>query len=339
MATPTESRQPTPELFFQTLSAYQRTAALKAAIELEIFTRIAEGAETAAALAQKCSAAERGVRILCDFLVVIGFLTKTGNRYGLTPDSAAFLDRKSPKYIGSAAKFMASPALQDNFKDLAAAVRKGGSVAGQTALEAQHPMWIEFARSMAPLMEMPAQLIATMLDADSGKKWKVLDIAAGHGVFGITLAKRNPNAGIVAVDWPNVLEVAKENAQAAGVANRYRTLPGSAFDVEFGTGYDVVLLTNILHHFDMPSNETLLRKVHAALAPEGRAVALEFIPNEDRVSPPIAATFSLTMLGNTPGGEAYPFSDYQRMFGNAGFSRSELRPLPPSFEQIVIGYK
>ncbi len=339
MAMPTESRQPSPELFFQTLNAYQRTAALKAAIELEVFTRIAEGADTAATLAQKCNAAERGVRILCDFLVVIGFLTKAGNRYGLTPDSAAFLDQRSPKYIGSAAMFMTSPAIQENFRDLAAAVRKGGSVADQTALEAEHPMWIEFARSMAPLTTMPAQLIATMLDADSGKKWKVLDIAAGHGMFGITLAKRNPNAEIVAVDWPNVLEVAKENAQAAGVADRYRTLPGSAFDVEFGTGYDVVLLTNILHHFDVPSSETLLRKVHSALAPAGRAVALEFVPNEDRVSPSIAAAFSLTMLGNTPGGDAYTFSEYQRMLSNAGFSSSELRPLPPTFEQIVIGYK
>ena len=339
MATPTESKQPTPELFFQTLNGYQRTAALTAAIELEVFTRIAEGADTAAPLALKCNAAERGVRILCDFLVVIGFMTKAGNRYALTPDSAAFLNRQSPTYLGATAGFMAAPAIQENFRNLAAAVRKGGSVADQSVLEAAHPMWVEFARSMAPLMAMPAQFIATMLEADAGRNCKVLDIAAGHGVFGITLAKRNPQAEIVAVDWPNVLEVAKENAQAAGVTARYRTLPGSAFDVEFGTGYDVALLTNILHHFDIPSCETLLRKVHAALAPAGQAVALEFVPNEDRVSPPVAATFSLTMLGNTPGGDAYTFSEYQRMLSNAGFSSSELRPLPPTFEQVVIGHK
>src|SRR5919202_705229 len=93
------NQQPSPELFFETMNDYQRTAALKAAIELDLFTAIGEGAHTAEALAQRCETSMRGMRILCDYLVVIGFLTKDENRYGLTPDSAAFLDRNSPSYI------------------------------------------------------------------------------------------------------------------------------------------------------------------------------------------------------------------------------------------------
>src|SRR6185369_2508977 len=95
---------------------------------------------------------------------------------------------------------------------------------------------------------------------------------------------------------------------------RFETIPGSAFTADFGSGYDLVLLTNFLHHFDVPTNEALLRKVHAALKPGGRAVTLEFVPNEDRVSPPVAAEFSLMMLGNTPAGDAYTFSELDRMF-------------------------
>src|SRR6185312_5028293 len=110
-----------------------------------------------------------------------------------------------------------------------------------------------------------------------------------HGLFGISFAKNNPQAEIHAVDWKAVLEVARENAQQATVADRYHTIEGSAFDVEFGIGYDLVLITNFLHHFDPPTNETLLRKVHAALAEGGRAVTLEFIPNDDRISPPEAS--------------------------------------------------
>jgi ubiquinone/menaquinone biosynthesis C-methylase UbiE len=340
MAQVAETHQPSPALFFETMNAYQRTAALKAAIELDLFTAIGEGARTAAALAQRCEASERGMRILCDYLVVIGFLTKDENRYGLTPDSAAFLDRRSPSYIATAATFLASPMLTEGFDDVAAVVRKGGTVISEEgSLEPEHPVWVEFARAMAPLMTLPAELIAKLVGADSGQKWKVLDIAAGHGLFGIAIAKHNPNAEIVALDWPNVLEVAKENARAAGVADRYGVIPGSAFDVDYGTGYDLVLLTNFLHHFDPETCELLLRKVYAALETSGRAVSFEFVPNEDRVSPPVAASFSLMMLGTTPSGDAYTFAELDRMFRNTGFSRSELHPLPPTFQQVVISHK
>jgi ubiquinone/menaquinone biosynthesis C-methylase UbiE len=332
--------QVSPALFFETMNAYQRSAALKAAVELDLFTAIGEGIETTSALAQRCSAAERGIRILCDYLVVAGFLTKDGKHYGLTPDSAAFLDRHSPACMASAIRFLASPMLMNGFKDLAASVRKGGTILGPEGhLAPDHPIWVEFAQAMAPLMMLPAELIAQLLGADLAPEWKVLDIAAGHGVFGITLAKHNPRAEVVAVDWANVLEAASGNARAAGVADRYRTIPGNAFEVDFGTGYDIVLLTNFLHHFDPATCETLLRKVHKALAPEGRAVTLEFVPNEDRVSPPLAASFSLIMLGGTPSGDAYTFSEFDRMFRNSGFTFSELHQLPPTFEQVIISHR
>ena len=334
------NHQPSPELFFETMLAYQRTAALKAATELDLFTAIGEGAHTSEALAQRCETSERGMRILCDYLVVIGFLTTDENRYGLTPDSAAFLDRHSPAYLATAATFLHSPMHAEGFNDVAAAVRKGGTTLSEEgALKPEHPVWVVFARAMAPLLALPAELIAQLLDADSGQKWKVLDIAAGHGLFGIALAKHNPNAEIVALDWPNVLEVAKENAQEAGVADRYSAIPGSAFEADFGSGYDLVLLTNFLHHFDIATCERLLRKVYAALKAGGRAVSVEFVPNEDRVSPPVAASFSMMMLGTTPSGDAYTFSELDRMFRNAGFSSSELHALPPTFQQAVISYK
>ncbi len=340
MATQTHAQQPSPEHFFETINAYQQTASLKAAIELDLFTAIGEGNWTAAAIARRCGASERGTRILCDYLVVIGFLTKEGSQYGLTPDSAMFLDRRSSACVASAVTFLISTHLMDAFKDLEAAVRKGGTAMGEAGtLVPENPMWVEFARSMAPFMALPAELITRLVDAAAGKKWKVLDIAAGHGLFGIAIAKHNPNAEIFAVDWPNVLAVAKKNAQAAGVAARYRTIPGSAFDVDFGSGYDLALLTNFLHHFDVPTCEKFLRNVYGAITPGGRAVTLEFVPNEDRVSPPIAAKFSVVMLSTTPSGDAYTFSEYERMFRSAGFQSSELHPLPPTPGQVVISHK
>jgi predicted nicotinamide N-methyase len=333
-------QQPSPNLFFQTANAYQRTEALKAAVELEVFTAIGEGKTTDIEIAERSSASERGVRILCDFLCVMGFLAKDGQSYRLTPDSALFLDKRSPAYLGDSLEFLLSPMLTDGFKDLASAVRKGGTVASEEGTMApDHPIWVKFARAMTGMMALPAQLMADLVDEKADRKLKVLDIAAGHGLYGISFASRNPQIDVVAVDWPSVLEVAKENAVKAGIADRYQIIPGSAFDVDYGTGYDLVLLTNFLHHFDPPTCETLLRKVRAALADDGRAVILEFVPNEDRISPPETAGFSMVMLGSTPAGDAYTFPELERMCDAAGFAGSEIHQLPPSIQQVVISYK
>lgn len=332
-------KQPTPALLFDTFNAYQRTQAIKTGIDLGIFTAIAEGHTTAKAIAEKCDASERGTRILCDFLVIGGFLTKEDNQYGLTPDSAMFLDKNSPAYMGTVSEFVLSPYLMDNFDHLTEAVRKGGSAGENKPLEPDHPMWVKFARAMAPMMAMPSLLLAKLVDPNANQKLRILDIAAGHGLFGLAFAKMNPQVEVTAVDWPNVLEVASENAQAAGVAGRFQIKPGSAFDVDYGSGYDLVLLTNFLHHFDVPTCETLLRKVHASLAEGGRAVTLEFVPNDDRVTPPQAAGFSMMMLGSTPAGDAYTFAELDQMFRNAGFTNSEMHELPPSIERVIISQK
>jgi len=334
------AQQPSPQLFFQTINAHMRTEALKAGIELEVFTAIGEGNTTPAEIAKRCGASEKGIRVLCDYLTIMEMLTKNDGHYGLTLDSSVFLDKRSPSYLGGATEFLCSPTLTEGQKRMTDAVRKGGTaMEDDGTIGPDHPVWVGFARGMAPMMAMPAQLMANLVDPNADQKLRILDIAAGHGLFGINFAIRNKQAEVTAVDWKAVLDVAKENAQRMGVADQYKTIEGSAFDVDFGTGYDLVLLTNFLHHFDPPTNETLLRKVHAALADGGRAVTLEFVPNDDRVTPPDSAGFSMMMLVGTPSGDAYTFAELERMFANAGFSRSTLHPLPPTFQQVVISEK
>jgi 2-polyprenyl-3-methyl-5-hydroxy-6-metoxy-1,4-benzoquinol methylase len=334
------TQQPSPQLFFQTINAHQRTEALKAAIELEVFTAIGEGNTTATELASRCQTSEKGMRVLCDFLTIMEMLTKQDNRYALTLDSATFLDKRSPAYLGGATEFLCSPMATDGAKHMAEAVRKGGTVMEDDGtIGPENPIWVKFARAMAPMMALASQLLAKLVDPHPDRKLKILDIAAGHGLYGIAFATHNSQAEITALDWKAVLEVAKENAQKAGVGDRYSTIEGSAFDVEFGSGYDLILLTNFLHHFDPPTCETLLRKVRAALADGGRVVTLEFIPNDDRVTPPDSAAFSVMMLTSTPAGDAYTFAELERMFTNAGFSRSTLYPLPPTIQQVIVSEK
>lgn len=331
---------PNPALLWEAFSGYQKTAALKAGIELDIFTVIADGANTAEAISSRCNASQRGIRILCDYLTVAGFLSKEEGRYTLPSTSDAFLNRNSPACMCSVVRFINSPGLMSAFSDLAETVRRGTTILphGGT-VEPEFSGWETFAESMIPLAAPSSEFVGEVAAAKGSAPKRVLDIAAGHGLFGISVARHVPQAEIVAQDWPNVLKVAEKNAQAAGIADRYRLLPGDAFEVEFGGGYDLVLMTNFLHHFDEPTCESLLTKVSAALNPGGRVLTVEFVPNEDRISPEIPATFALMMLGTTPNGDAYTLEQYRRMFGAAGFTGHELLPIPRSPQQLIISTK
>jgi 2-polyprenyl-3-methyl-5-hydroxy-6-metoxy-1,4-benzoquinol methylase len=336
MASSPQPQAPSPGIIFDTLQAYQRSVALRGAIDLDLFTAIAEGNHSLSAIATRIKASEKGTRVLCDYLTMIGFLTKQGAEYSLTQDSAVFLDRRSPAYIGTIANFLLNPQTAAMLEDITGVVRNGGATS-EAALEPDAALWVEFARSMGPMMHMPAELTAKMFAGST--PIKVLDISAGHGEFGIAFAKQNARAMVTGLDWPSVLAVALENARNAGVADRYSTLPGSAFEVDFGTDYDIVLIPNFLHHFDAATNEKLLRKVHTALKPAGIAIAPDFIPNQDRISPQRDAMFSMQMLGATPHGDAYTFAELEAMFRTAGFARSELRELAPFPQRLVASYK
>jgi hypothetical protein len=320
------------------LQAHQRTAALKAAIDLDLFRAVGEGPGDVASIARHCSASPRGIRILCDFLTIYGVLVKEDGHYRHSPTSAAFLDPRSPTSVASIAQFLGNPAMHEPYQHLAEIVRAGRTVLpGAGSVEPENPIWVQFAETMAPMMApMVGPLGAVVLEGYAGPM-RVLDIAAGHGLFGIEIAKQNPQARVTGLDWAPVLRVALENARKAGVEDRYDMLPGSAFEVDFGGPYDAVLLTNFLHHFDQPTGVGLLRKVHAALRPGGRAATLEFVPKEDRVSPPMPAAFSMTMLASTVAGDAYTLSELTAMYRQAGFGGITAHPIPESPHTVVMG--
>ncbi|MCB1207019.1 MAG: methyltransferase domain-containing protein [Verrucomicrobiae bacterium] len=328
---------PSPQLLFETINAYQRTGAIKAAIELEIFTRIGESSRTAAEIAASCECPERGIRILCDNLAMIGFLGKSHDRYSLTPDSAVFLDQNSPAYLGGMLPFLLNPAISGAFDDLASTIRTGRlhtSEHGTTAPD--HPVWIEFARAMGPMMVPTAHGAAELVTLDADRDTRILDISASHGLFGIAFAKRNPRARLVALDWEPVLSVTRQNAVEAGIADRFETIGGDAFTVDLEGDYDLALVPNFLHHFNVSDCVRFLKRIHAALRPGGRVLIIEFVPEDDRITPPEVASFSLVMLGSTPEGDAYSKSEYQRMLSEAGFRDVEVRSIVPTPQSAVI---
>lgn len=294
--------------------AFERSLALRTAIEMDLFTRIGAGANTVRALAAETGASERGLRALCDHLAIQGHLLKQGARYSLTLNSRLYLTRASPAYLGSAAKFLAGDATVAAFCGLRRAVEQGSS--GRVELD-----WVEYARSMAPLAQRVAELAAAALEVDSAGSIRVLDIAAGHGLYGLAIAARNSSAQIFALDSPPVMEVALENARRAGVAERYHPIHGDALEAGFGGPYDLALAANFGHHFDEAANVQLFQKTRAALKPAGRIALIDFVLNADGVSPLPDASFALTLFATSARGAVYTFQEYSRMLRAAGFYR------------------
>ena len=333
---PVAQEEISPALLVDTMFAFRKTAAIKAAIELDLFTKFGGESRTARALASELGCAERGVRILCDFLVISGFLTKSGENYTLTPSSQVFLDRHSPAYMGAAIDFLASTQIVSLLlDDPAAYVRNGGSV-GLANVAPDNPIWVKFARAMGAFTGASAKAVALDVATWSKLPSKVLDIAAGPGAFGIEIAKVAPSASVVAIDWKPVLAVTEENATDAGVAERFTFRPGSAFEIDWGNGYDLILLPNFLHHFDRDGCIALLKKARASLVPEGRVAVVEFIPNEDRVSPEFPAAFAMVMLATTPSGDAYTERELADIAKSAGFRVVATKPLPPSPASLIF---
>jgi hypothetical protein len=308
---------------------------LKAGINLGLFMEIAAG--HAGPAGRRCRASAHGIESLCDSHTVMGRLEKFGAVHSLSPDAAAFLNKASPAYMGGMAAFLIVPEMMRNWSDVAAVVRRGGPD-GLANVASEAPIWVEFAKGMGAFAGFTAKIIAGLIVRNDAPA-KVLDNRRRAWPVRLEIAKAAAAGQVVAQDWPQVLEVARENAVAACVAERWSALPGSAFDVPFGGGYDLVLLTNFLHHFDVETCESVLRKSFDALAPGGRVATLEFVPNDDCVSPPLAAMFSVMTLVSTPKGKAYRCAELDAMHCPAGFTDCKLLDLQPTPQRLVVARK
>lgn len=303
---------------------YVKTALLRTAFDLRLFDPLADGPLTASELAEYADVHPRGMRVLLDALSAIGLLRAGQGRYALPEEGRELLISTSPRFFGGAVRLGASDWEWEAQKHLVDAVRHGGTVTATHALTPEFDYWEEFATSTSWFNNGAAELMTDRLLPWAAERDSVdvLDIACSHGSYGFTFARAEPRATVTGLDWPNVLEITRRNAERLGVADRFRALPGDMFKTPLGGPYDIVMLTNVLHHFAEAEATELLRRAREALKPGGRIAVVGHTYDEHDTphTNPLPYMFSVIMLVQTHEGETHSVDTYRRMLTAAGFA-------------------
>jgi 2-polyprenyl-3-methyl-5-hydroxy-6-metoxy-1,4-benzoquinol methylase len=311
----------TPERIMQFAWGYGPTLIIEAAVQHRVFDHLNDSPKTVEQLAKKTGASERGLRAILNALVGLQFLRREQKRYALTPESAAFLVSTKPGYLGGLFKHMSSQIIPKWLR-LEDVVRTGRPAVAVNQRKKGAKFFAEFVEALFPMSYVAASTLGEHLKISNTKNpIRVLDIAAGSGVWGIALAEQSPLVRISAVDWPEVLEVTTKVAKRRGLADRLTAIPGDLLGAEYGSEYHVATLGHILHSEGRERGRRILAKVFDALAPGGTIAIAEFVPNDERTGPPNALIFAVNMLVNTDAGDTFTFAEISEWLREAGFEK------------------
>jgi ubiquinone/menaquinone biosynthesis C-methylase UbiE len=330
----------------QLFGGAQASAVLKAALELDLFTAMAAAGEpaTAAMLAVERDLDPRGVRILLDALCALGVLerVKAGDdaRYALTDVADQHLVRGRPADLSGEGLLLTSDAMFAMLPTMPAAVRQGGTVLPQHAESGELPFWAAFASWTTNFAAAAGAAIAERLGIPAAGPVSILDLGCGSGMVGYTIAVLAPEVRITSLDWPSVLEVARRNAQAFGLADRVSFVAGDLLDVEPDGTFDVIVLSHLLQHFDEEKCQRILERAVRHLAPGGRLVVHDFVRTDaPPATEPDAHLFATVMLVFTRSGEVHSLETYRRLFATVGLGEPEVGPAGMAPTSLLVGVR
>jgi len=318
--------------------AHRASMVLFAATDLDVFTAISRGSVTADALATACGGQREPMRLLLESCVAAGLLTAEGGRYANTPATQAFLVRGQPAYAAHGLKYAED--LYPVWGGLAALVRTGRPVIDPESILGDDK---EKTRAFILAMHERARGLSAVLPhgADFGGRKRLLDVGGGPGTYSIALVEKTPGLTSTVLDLPGVLEITREIIESNGVADRVSTLPGDYMTTPFGSGYDAVLLSGMMHREREDGCLTLLRKSFDAMEPGALVVVSDvFFDDDNKNSPPFAMSFALNMMLTSDHGSAHAVTEMARWMTGTGFSNVDVRPLPPpNPHTLIVGMK
>ena len=317
---------------------YAPPLVIGAAVNHGVFDALDQSPKTVQQLARQTRTSGRGLTAILNALVGLQLLVGKGNRYGLTPESAAFLVSNRPSYLGAFFHHTTCDLLP-KWLQLSNVVRTGQPAMAVNAELEGAKFFAEFVEALFPLNYAAAKALGEHLRVSKATApLNVLDLAAGSGVWGIALAQQSPQVRLTAVDWPRVLKVTRKLARQHGVGDRLKTIPGDLLKVNYGNSHHLATLGHILHSEGRERSRQLLKKTFNALASGGTIAIGEFVVNHDRTGPPLPLLFAVNMLVNSHVGDTFSFEEISDWLREAGFKKPRLLEVP-AVSPLVLATK
>ena len=327
---------PSPAPLMKLALAYRSSAVLFAALDVDVFTRLAAGPQSAEGLATEIGAHPPALRLLLDACLAEGLLTAEGERYANTPLAAAFLSRGGPAYSASGFKYAQN--LYEPWGRLTHLVREGRPPMPPTEILGDDPAKT---RAFVLAMHERARGIGSVLPhlVNLAGRRRLLDVGGGPGTYSAELVQQTPGLHSTVLDVPGVLAVTRELIDQSGVADRIELMPGDYLRTPFGSGFDVVLMSGMMHRETPDSCRLLLRKAFDALEPGGLLIVSDvFFEDDSKRTPPFAVYFALNMMITSDEGSAHAKTEMARWMAEIGFGGVETRDLPkPNPHTLVLG--
>ena len=316
-----------PNQIFQILHGRWAAETLRAGVELDLFSKLADGASDAKQLASGVGADQHAMELLLNALVSLKFLVKTGDKFELNELSKVYLSKSSPLYMGG---FLSDTHVAEAWKQLPEVVRTGKPVTTVNTNEKAEEFFPKLAAGIFPLNYSTAHTVVTELNLDQLPAGAcALDLACGSGVWSIPLAQRNKQVQVDALDFPSVLNVTREFAEREDVEKQYSYLSGSWRQCKLESDkYDVIYLGHILHSEGREESEALLKECFRALRSGGRLIIAEMIGNDEFTGPPSAQLFALNMLILTEKGCIFGESELKNILHSHGYKDARRLKLP-----------
>jgi SAM-dependent methyltransferase len=314
--------QVTSERLQQLGFAYAPPLIISAAVTNKVFDALESGANTVQEVGKETGASQRGLRAVMNALVGLELLKRDRQgKYSLTPESAAFLVTTK---AGTLAGFFRTilPQLVSRWLQLTEVTRTGRPVAAVNEETEGTDFFGQLVENIIPMSYGGAQKLGDHLKVAKTKdELRVLDLAAGSGIWGIALAQKSPRVRVAAVDWTGMIPTTKRVTQKFGVGDRFEFIGGDLLDANFGNGYDIATLGHILHSEGEERSRQLLKKTFRALKSGGVIAIAEWLVNDNRTEPVPSLMFAVQMLVNTEKGDTFSFNEIKSWLEDAGFRK------------------